>query len=111
MQNFKIILKPYSKDQLVNKNIQDDFNAIIGLKKQKKINCSNGNEIDIINKSVTREMSDLLQLRNKLEPKRSIIANNIVGRFFKFNSYGEPTFFLEILLIESIDDNTIRRIW
>ena len=44
-------------------------------------------------------MSDLLQLRNKLfEPKRSIIANNIVGRFFKFNSYGEPTFFLEILL-------------
>ena len=92
-KNFKIILKPYSKDQLVNKNIQDDFNAIIGLK-TKKINCSNGNEIDIINKSVTREMSDLLQLRNKLfEPKRSIIANNIVGRFFKFNSYGEPTFF------------------
>ena len=36
-KNFKIILKPYSKDQLVNKNIQDDFNAIIGLKTKNKL--------------------------------------------------------------------------
>ena len=57
-------------------------------------------------------MSDLLQLRNNIfEPNRSIIANNIVGRFFKFNNVGEPTFFFgNTTLIESLSDNIIKYI-
>tara|TARA_B100001248_G_C27396866_1_gene466177 strand:+ start:1899 stop:3008 length:1110 start_codon:yes stop_codon:yes gene_type:complete len=110
-KNIKIKLKPYSSDQLLNNIIQDDFVKTIGLKVYTK-KYKNENKKNIMNKSVTREMSDLLQLRNKIfEPNRSIIANNIVGRFFKFNQFGEPTYFLgKTSLVESISDSTIKYI-
>ncbi len=112
-KNIEIILRPYSKDQLLNNNIQDDFLNAIGIKIENKIvNKNILNKGNLMNKSVTREMSDLLLLRNKIfEPHRSIIANNIVGRFFKFNQFGEPTYFLgSTSLIESINDETIKKI-
>ena len=112
-KNIGIILKPYSKEQLLNNNIQDDFLKEIGIKiENKNTNKNSYNRGNQINKSVTREMSDLLFLRNKIfEPRRSIIANNIVGRFFKFNQFGEPTYFLgNTTLVESISDETIKKI-
>ncbi len=112
-KNIRIILKPYSKEQLLNNNIQDDFLKAIGIKiENKNANKNSYDSGNQMNKSVTREMSDLLLLRNKIfEPNRSVIANNIVGRFFKFNQFGEPTYFLgNTKLVESISDKTIKKI-